>query len=118
MLSLSFARVFVSNKDIGLLKLGQKAKLRIDAFPYNGLGDLDGIVRSIGSDVLEPDENYSYHRFPVTLDMSSSSLSYKGRSLQLLSGVSLNAIIVLRQRPVISIFTQRILPFWDSLEKL
>ena len=112
------ARVFVSNKDIGFLKLGQKAKLRIDAFPYNEFGDLDGRVRSIGSDVLEPDENYSYYRFPVTLDMSSSFLSYKGRSLPLLSGMSLNAIIVLRQRPVISIFTQRILPFWDSLEKL
>ena len=112
------ARVFVSNKDIGFLKLGQSAKLRIDAFPYNEFGDIDGRIKSIGSDVLEPDEAFSFYRFPVTLDLSSSSLTYKGRSLSLLSGMSLNAIIVLRQRPVISLFTQRILPFWDSLEKL
>ena len=112
------ARVFVSNKDIGFLKLGQSAKLRIDAFPYNEFGDIDGSIKSIGSDVLEPDEAFSFYRFPVTLDLSSSSLTYKGRSLSLLSGMSLNAIIVLRQRPVISLFTQRILPFWDSLEKL
>ena len=112
------ARVFVSNKDIGFLKLGQSAKLRIDAFPYNEFGDIDGSIKSIGSDVLEPDEAFSFYRFPVTLDLASSSLTYKGRSLSLLSGMSLNAIIVLRQRPVIALFTQRILPFWDSLEKL
>ena len=112
------ARVFVSNKDIGFLRVGQIAKLRIDAFPYNEFGGLDGVIESIGSDVLEPDENYNYYRFPVTVAIPTNSLFYKGRTLPLLSGMSLSAVIILRQRPVISIFTQRILPFWDSLEKL
>ena len=112
------ARVFVSNKDIGFVRVGQVTKLRIDAFPYNEFGGLDGVIKSIGSDVLEPDENYNFYRFPVTVAIPSSSLVYKGRTLPLLSGMSLSAVIILRQRPVISIFTQRILPFWDSLEKL
>lgn len=112
------ARIFVSNKDIGFVRVGQKAKLRVDAFPYNEFGGLDGVIKSIGSDVLEPDENYNFYRFPVTVAIPSRSLLYKGRKLPLLSGMSLSAVIILRQRPVISIFTQRLLPFWDSLEKI
>ena len=112
------ARVFVSNKDIGFVRVGQNVKIRIDAYSYNEFGGLDGTIKSIGSDVLEPDENYNFYRFPVSVSIPTPSLVYKGRTLPLLSGMSLNAVIILRQRPVISIFTQRILPFWDSLEKL
>jgi hypothetical protein len=32
--------------------------------------------------------------------------------------MSISANVVLRQRPVIAIFTQQLLPFWDSLQKL
>lgn len=112
------ARVFVSNKDIGFLRVDQPVKIRVDAFPYNEFGELSGRIRSIGSDVLEPDQQYNYYRFPITVDLDSTSLNYRGSNLSLLSGMSVNANIILRQRPVIAIFTQRILPFWDNLEKL
>lgn len=68
--------------------------------------------------MLAPDQTYNYFRFPVTVSMASNSLAYKGRQLRLLSGMSVTANVVLRQRPVIAIFAQQILPFWDSLEKL
>lgn len=112
------ARVFVPNKDIGFLRPKQEVKIRVDAFPYNEFGDVGGQIKSIGSDVLAPDQQFNFYRFPVTVNLDSTTLSYKGRSLSLVSGMSVNANIILRQRPVIAIFTQRILPFWDSLEKL
>ena len=112
------ARVFIPNKDIGFLKIKQKVKVRVDAFPYNEFGELDGEIKSIGSDVLEPDQQFNFYRFPITVNLMSKSLSYKGTNLPLVSGMSVNANIILRQRPVIAIFTQRILPFWDNLEKL
>ena len=112
------ARVFVPNRDIGFLKVGQRAKVRVDAFPYNEFGDLNGQIKSIGSDVLEPDDTFNYYRFPVTISLLDSKLIYKGTSLPLVSGMSVTTNITLRQRPVISLFTQKILPFWDKLEKL
>ena len=112
------ARIFLTNKDIGFVDKGQKVHVRIDAFPYNEFGDINGKVSSIGSDVLAPDQTYNYFRFPVTVGLEEDHLTYKGRRLQLVSGMSVTANILLRQRPVISIFTERILPFWDSLEKL
>ena len=75
-------------------------------------------MSSIGSDVLAPDQTYNYFRFPVTVGLDEDHLTYKGRRLQLVSGMSVTANILLRQRPVIAIFTERVLPFWDSLEKL
>jgi HlyD family secretion protein len=112
------ARIFLTNKDIGFVRPGQAVKVRIDAFPYNEFGEISGRVASIGSDVLAPDETYNYFRFPVTVDLDRSYLLYKGRKLELGSGMSLSANVILRQRPVISIFTQQLLPFWDTLEKL
>ena len=112
------ARVFVTNRDIGFLKVGQPARVRVDAFPYNEFGDLKGEIKSIGSDVLEPDSSFDYYRFPVTINLLDSKLAYKGTSLPLVPGMSVSTNITLRQRPVISLFTQRILPFWDRLVKL
>ena len=112
------ARVFVANKDIGFLRPSQKVKVRVDAFPYNEFGELEGSIKSIGSDALEPDERFNYYRFPVTVDLPAAGLDYRGEKLPLVSGMSVSANIVLRQRPVIAIFTQQLLPFWDNLEKL
>ena len=112
------ARISIPNRDIGFVKPGQPVKVRVDAFPYNEFGELSGSILSIGSDVLEPDENFNYYRFPVTVSLDSNFLPYKNAQLPLITGMSVNANIILRQRPVIAIFTQRLLPFWDSLEKL
>ncbi len=111
-------RVFLSNKDIAFIKLGQNVKVRVDAYPYNEFGELEGEIESIGSDVLEPDETYSFYRFPVTVKLNKPYIEHKGKKLPLMTGMSLSANIVLRRRPVISIFTERILPFWDSLEQI
>ena len=112
------ARIFVSNSDIGFVQPGQVVQVRVDAFPYNEFGELKGKILSIGSDVLAPDETYKFFRFPVTVALDQSVLRYKGRDLKLRAGMSINANVILRQRPVIAIFTKQVLPFWDSLKQL
>ena len=112
------ARVFVSNRDIGFLKKDQLVKIRVDAYPYNEFGEIKGVIDSIGSDVLEPDQNFNFYRFPVTLKLDNPFIMHKNKKLPLRTGMSLSANIVLRQRPVLSLFTERILPFWSGLEQL
>tara|TARA_B100001093_G_scaffold506988_1_gene566842 strand:+ start:4990 stop:6609 length:1620 start_codon:yes stop_codon:yes gene_type:complete len=112
------ARVFVSNKDIAFLKEGQMVKIRVDAYPYNEFGEIDGQIESIGSDVLEPDQQFNFYRFPVTIKMDQPYVLHKNKELPLITGMSLSVNIVLRQRPVISLFTERIVPFWSGLEQL
>ena len=112
------ARVFVSNRDIAFLKKEQPVKIRVDAYPYNEFGEIDGKIESIGSDVLEPDSNYNFYRFPITIKLKEPFIMHKNKELNLKTGMSLTANIVLRKRPVLSLFTERILPFWNGLEQL
>jgi len=112
------ARIFISNRDIAFIKKEQLVKIRLDAYPYNEFGELEGVIESIGSDVLEPDETYPYFRFPVTVKLKYPYLIHKGKKLPLLSGMSVSVNVILRQRPVISLFTERILPFWNGLEQI
>ena len=112
------ARVFVPNRDIAFLKKGQLVKVRVDAYPYNEFGEIEAKIDSIGSDVLEPDRNYNFYRFPVTIKLNEPYITHQNRKLPLITGMSLSANIVLRQRPVLSLFTERILPFWSGLEQL
>ena len=112
------ARIFISNKDIAFLKIGQRVKIRVDAYPYNEFGEVEGEIKSIGSDVLEPDEKFNFFRFPVTVKLDEPYILHKNKKLPLITGMSLSVNVVLRQRPVISLFTERILPFWAGLEQL
>ena len=54
----------------------------------------------------------------MTVKLDEPYILRKKKKLPLISGMSLSANIVLRKRPVISIFTEQILPFWDKLEQL
>ena len=57
--------VNVGNQDIGFLRTGQKAKIRVDSFPYTEYGEIDGKVKSIGADALPPNEIVRSYHFPV-----------------------------------------------------
>ena len=50
------AKVFITNRDIGFVKEGMKADVRIDSFPYSEFGDVKGTLTHIGSDALPPDQ--------------------------------------------------------------
>ena len=110
------ADVKIPSSKIGFIKIGMPVDISIDSFPANDFAPIEGIVESIGSDVLEPDEKFNYYRFPVTVKLTKSFIEHKGKELPLITGMSLSANIILRQRPVISLFTETLMPFWDSLE--
>ena len=81
------ALVFVPNKDIGFVKGGLKAKVRVDAFPFTRYGELDGTVIQIGADALPPDSTSNTYRFPVKLELNRSFLTFKDTRIPLRSGI-------------------------------
>ena len=81
------AEVFVSNRDIGFVSIGQKSQVRVDAYPFTKFGDLDGEITRIGADVLPPDDTNPSYRFPVTVTLDSPVLISQGRELPLKPGI-------------------------------
>ena len=112
------ANVFVSNRDIGFVTLGQDSQVRVDAYPFTKFGDIDGKVTSIGADALEPDSTNSSYRFPVTITLLNKTLIHQGRQLPLKPGMSVQANLKLREKKVISLLTDLFTRNIDGLKSL
>jgi HlyD family secretion protein len=105
------ARVFITNKDIGFVRVGMKTDIRIDTFPFSQFGDVEGTVESIGSDALPPDAIYNFYRFPAEIKMDSQVLEYQGKKIPLQSGMSVSVNIRIREnRTVMDLI-------WESLTR-
>jgi HlyD family secretion protein len=108
-------KVFIGNQDIGFVKEGMAVDVRIDSFPFTEFGDVKGKLISIGSDALPPDQNNPTYRFPAKVQLEKQYLETNGRRINLQSGMSLTANIKIRDRTVMSLFTDF---FVTNTEKL
>ena len=112
------ASVSVSNKDIGFVKVDQKAKIRIDAFPFSTFGEIDGKVESIGADVVRENENSDQYTFPVSISLQKNFLETNDVRIQLKSGMSLQANLRLRDKPVISLLSDLLVDKTESIKSI
>ncbi len=113
------AEVYITNEDIGFVRVGQKVDVRIDSFPFSEFGDIKGEVVSIGSDALEPDEIHQFYRFPATVGLEQQYLKTKQREIPLQSGMSITANIIVREnRTVLSLITELFNKKVDSLKNV
>ncbi|MEH1875183.1 HlyD family efflux transporter periplasmic adaptor subunit [Nostoc sp.] len=113
------AEVFITNKDIGFVRKGMRADIRIDSFPYSEFGDIKGEVAGIGSDALPPDQTHQFYRFPAKLHLDRQSLVIKGKNVNLHSGMSITANIKVREeRTVLSLFTELFTKQMDTLKEV
>jgi HlyD family secretion protein len=110
------AKVYLTNKDIGFVKEGMPVDVRIDSFPFSEFGDVKGELVWIGSDALPPEQIRQFYSFPAKIRLQKQSLAVKGRPVQLQSGMSVSANIRVRDRTVMSIFTDLFSEKTDSLK--
>lgn len=97
--------VYITNKDIGFVKPGMPVDIRVDSFPFSEFGDIKGELVSIGSDALPPTELRPYYSFPAKVKLNQQTLNVRGREVRLQSGMSVSVNIKVRDRTIMSIFT-------------
>lgn len=113
-----YAEVFVPNKDIGYIKIGQQAKVRVDAFPFTRYGDIPANVSQIAADALPPDSTQAFYRFPVKLKLDRPNLSVDGVNIPLKAGMSITTNLKLRDKRVISLVSDIFVDQTDSIRSL
>ncbi len=113
-----YAEVFVPNKDIGFVKTGQLAKVRVDAFPFTRYGELPATVSQIAADALEPNATQSFYRFPVKLKLEQSILESDGIKIPLKPGMAITTNLKLRDKRVISLISDLLVDQTDSIRSL
>ena len=116
--------IFVSNLDIGFVKLGQEAAIKVDAFPFTRFGTLNGKVIRIAKDAIdEQDARRSQANstalanaggagggagqpqnfvFPVTLELYETAMKIDDVVVALTPGMTVTAEIKTDSRSVIS----------------
>ena len=115
------AKVFITNRDIGFLQPGMDVDVRVDSFPYSEFGDIKGHLVRIGSDALPPDQIYPFYRFPAEIKIDKQSISVNNGKLGevvLQSGMSVSVNIKVRNRTVMSIFSDLFVKKLDSLKNV
>lgn len=110
------AKVYLTNKDIGFVKEGMPVDVRIDSFPFSEFGDIKGELVWIGSDALPPEEIRPYYSFPAKVKLDQQYLVVSDRKISLQSGMSISTNIKVRDRTVLSIFTDLFYKKTDSLK--
>jgi hemolysin D len=99
------AKVYIRNQDIGFVNEGMPVDVRVDSFPFSEFGDIKGKLSWLGDDALPPTEERKFVSFPAKVSLDQQTMWIKGRRVQLQSGMSVSVNIKVRDRTVISIFT-------------
>lgn len=110
------AEVFLTNKDIGFVREGQEAVVRLDTFPFREFGEIKGAVSYLAADALPPDEQYKYPHFPAKIRLQRQYLNHNGEKLLLKSGMAATVNIQIRSRTLLSILIDEFSKPFDSLE--
>lgn len=93
----------VASRDIGQLRVGQAARLQVDAFPYTEWGTLDGVVTAISGDWVGGGEN-APPTFKVTVRPQRLQLRLRtGARAELKKGLTLSARFLVARRGLLQL---------------
>ena len=112
------AKIFVTNRDVGFLKKGMKAQVRVDAFPYTQFGSLPGTLKSVGTLPIKPDAQNPQPRFPAYISLQRETLRKGLDEFRVSAGQSVQANLILRDKRVISLLTDAVQKALDSLRAI
>ena len=111
------AKVEISDRDIGFVKIGLPVNVSVDSFPSGEFGYIQGSLIKLGLDALPPDRRSPQYRFPATVSLKEQSVVAGDQQLNLQSGMGISANIKLRSRPVISIVSDLFTKQMDGVKR-
>jgi HlyD family secretion protein len=97
--------VNVLNRDIGFIRPGQKAKVKIATFPFQEFGIVDGEVIKVSPNaIVEKDETGQSLGpvFPTRIRLNQTMINVKGQPVELTPGMAATGEIVTRQKSVLT----------------
>ncbi|CAG9188866.1 Membrane fusion protein (MFP) family protein [Paraburkholderia sabiae] len=92
----------LQNKDIGFVEVGQRAAVKIEAFPFTRYGYLNGTVTSVSNDAVQ--DKKLGPTFPVRIRLETNRIHIDKRWITLTPGMAVTADIRTGKRSVIGYF--------------
>ncbi|EJL76625.1 HlyD family type I secretion periplasmic adaptor subunit [Variovorax sp. 2RAF20] len=95
---------FLENKDIGFVREGQDAQVKVDAFDYTKYGTLSGKVTHVSHDAIEDEKQQDEKKrliYSAKVLLGASTLEVDGKPATLSPGMSVNVEVKTGTRRVI-----------------
>lgn len=105
----TFVELYASSRNIGFLKVGQKVRLRFDAFPYEKFGSQSGVINSISKSAVAPEmiDNQRLIKkdvieglYQIRVKLSKPTITVYGKEEPLISGMTVIADVELESRKI------------------
>lgn len=96
------AEVQLENKDIGFVKTGQSAEIKVAAFPFTRYGTIHGTVKSVSADAVE--DKKEQLQYNVYIQLATNTMNINGAIVPLTPGMMLTAEIKTGKRKIIDYF--------------
>jgi hemolysin D len=97
----------LQNKDVGFVQVGQRAAVKIEAFPYTRYGYLNGTITEVSNDAVQ-DKKFG-PTFPVRIRLETNRIHVDNRWITLTPGMAVTADIRTGKRSVIGYFLDPVL---------
>jgi HlyD family secretion protein len=105
----------VDPKDIGYLRVGDTVRIKLEPFPYQKYGTLEGVIQSINGDVTEHEEaGRKLSAYKVRIVMTRNDLRGVPADVALLPGMMSTCEIKVGTRRLITYFLYPIIRTFDS----
>jgi hemolysin D len=99
--------VQIENRDIGLLKVGQEAAIKISAYDYTRYGTVPATITFITPDAIADDKGNL--RYLVRLQLTKNAFLIDGISRQIAPGMEVSADVKIGRRRIVSYFLSPII---------
>ncbi|WP_297420276.1 HlyD family efflux transporter periplasmic adaptor subunit [Clostridium sp.] len=101
-------KLYVSNKDIAGIKVGQDIKYHFEALPYKEYGELKGTITDIATDAtVDPRTGASYYLVESEIE-NKPLFSYKGEEGEVKIGMTCEAQVITKQKKILYYLLEKI----------
>ncbi len=91
-------------KDIGFIKLGQAARVKISAYDYSIFGALDGSVLSISADAVPNEKGEAF--FQVRIETRTKAMEIIDKKLPILPGMQASVDIITGKKTILQFLSK------------
>ena len=102
----------MANKDIGFVREGQVAEVKIGAFPFTKYGVVDGKIENVSNNAI-PDENLGLI-YKVKVLMQTSMIQVESKLVDLVPGMAVTVEVKTGKRRLIEYFLSPLMEYQDE----
>ena len=102
----------VTPKDIGFVKIGQPARVKVTAYDYSIFGALDGKVKSISADAVPNEKGEAF--FQVRIETNTRAIESIDKKLPIMPGMQAQIDIITGKKTILNYLSKPIMAMKEN----